>query len=144
MYVIRYLWYDIVLCAYHLINRLSSFVLHGKILFSCIYPDIPIFSLKSRVFRCTYFVQNLTPCLGKLSSGVIKCVFVGYSSIQKGISVMIRCLESIFFLLMLHSLSLHYTSHHPISLFISYNKLNTLFLQFALLFLYPGHFRKRY
>jgi len=37
-----------------------------------------------RVFYCTCFVQDLSPGLDKLSPRSIKCVFVGYSRIQKG------------------------------------------------------------
>ena len=34
----NYLWSDVVLSACHLINRMSSSVLQGKVPFSCLYP----------------------------------------------------------------------------------------------------------
>jgi len=37
-----------------------------------------------RVFGCTYFIQDLSSGLDKLSPKSIKCVFVGYSKTQKG------------------------------------------------------------
>jgi len=83
MHVLKYLWADAVLSACHLINRTPSSVLHGKIHFS-LYPDKSIFSVHPRVFGCTYFVQNLSSDLNKLSPRPIKCVFVRYSRTQKG------------------------------------------------------------
>ena len=83
MHVPKYLWDDAVLSACHLINRMSS-VFYGKILFSCLYPGKSIFSAPPRVFGCTYFVQDLSPVLDKLSPRSIKCVFIRYSQTQKG------------------------------------------------------------
>ena len=36
MNVPKYLWTDVVLCVCHLINIMPAYVLHGKILFSCL------------------------------------------------------------------------------------------------------------
>jgi len=84
MHVPKYLWADAVLSACHLINRMPSSILHGKISFSCLYPGKSIFSVPPHVFGCTYFVQDLSLGLDKLSPRSIKCVFVGYSRTQKG------------------------------------------------------------
>ena len=80
IHVPKYLWVDAVLSAYHLINRMPSSILHGKIPFSCLYPGKSIFSVPPRVFCCTCFVQDLSPGLDKLSPRSIKW----YSRTQKG------------------------------------------------------------
>ena len=41
-------------------------------------------SLVHTVFGCIYFVQDLSPGLDKLFARAIKCVFLGYSRLQKG------------------------------------------------------------
>jgi len=79
MHVFKNFWTEVILCACHLINKLSSSVLQNKISFSCMYPDKPTFSIVHRVFDSTYFVQNLQPGLDKLKPIAIKCVFVNYS-----------------------------------------------------------------
>ena len=67
MHVPKYLWADAVLSAYHLINRMTSSVLHGKIHFLCLYPDNSIFLVPPRVIDCTCFVQDLSSGLNKFS-----------------------------------------------------------------------------
>jgi len=49
MSVFKYLWTDAVLSACHLINRMPSFVLDGKIYFSCLYLHKSVFSRTPRV-----------------------------------------------------------------------------------------------
>jgi len=71
---------DVVLSACHLIIKILSFVLDGKIYSFCLYPNKTFFSITPRVFGCTCFVQNLSPELDKS----IKYVFIGYSKTQKG------------------------------------------------------------
>ena len=75
MHVPKYLWADAVLSVCHLINRMPSSVLHGKISFSSLYPHRSVFPITSRVFDCTCFVQDLSPSLDKLSPRSIKCVY---------------------------------------------------------------------
>ena len=49
------------------------------------YPDIrSSFNLVPRVFGCTSFVHIHNHNRGKLDPRALKCVFVGYSSTQKG------------------------------------------------------------
>ena len=84
MSVPKYLWSDNVLSACHLINRMLSSVLDGKIHFSYLYPNKSVFSMTLRVFCCTCFVQDLSPELDELSPRSIKRVFVRYSNTQKG------------------------------------------------------------
>jgi len=73
-----------VLSACYLINRMLSSILNEKSPFSCLYANKTPFFMTPCVFRCTYFVQDLSHELDKLSPKSIKCLFVGYSRTQKG------------------------------------------------------------
>ncbi|KAJ9672937.1 hypothetical protein PVL29_026268 [Vitis rotundifolia] len=77
-------WGDAVLTACYLINRMPSSVLHDRIPHSLLFPDQPLYFLPPRVFGCTCFVHILTPGQDKLSAKAMKCLFVGYSRLQKG------------------------------------------------------------
>ncbi|KAJ9709547.1 hypothetical protein PVL29_001161 [Vitis rotundifolia] len=77
-------WGDAVLTACYLINRMPSSILHDQILHSLLFPDQPLYFLPPRVFGCTCFVHILTPGQDKLSAKAMKCLFVGYSRLQKG------------------------------------------------------------
>ena len=61
----------------------SSF-LHDKIPHSILFPNQPLFCLPSRVFGCVCFIHILTPEQDKLSAKATKCVFLGYSRLQRG------------------------------------------------------------
>ena len=52
---------DATLATYYLINRMSSSVLHDKILHSILFPNQPFFCLPPRVFGCVCLVHILTP-----------------------------------------------------------------------------------
>ncbi|RVX08874.1 Retrovirus-related Pol polyprotein from transposon RE2 [Vitis vinifera] len=75
---------DAVLTACYLINRMPSSVLHDQIPHSLLFPDQPLYFLPPRVFGCTCFVHILTPGQDKLSAKAMKCLFLGYSRLQKG------------------------------------------------------------
>nr|CAN67123.1 hypothetical protein VITISV_040164 [Vitis vinifera] len=77
-------WEDAVLTTCYLINRMPSFVLHDQIPHSLLFPDQPLYFLPPRVFGCTCFVHILTPKQDKLSAKATKCIFLGYSRLQKG------------------------------------------------------------
>ncbi|PNY13664.1 receptor-like protein kinase [Trifolium pratense] len=77
-------WGDTVLTANNLINRMPSSVLNDQVPYSLLYPTNPLYVVPPRVFGCTCFVHNLTPCRDKMSARAIKCVFLGYSRVQKG------------------------------------------------------------
>ena len=77
-------WGDAVLTACYLINRMPSSVLHAQIPHSLIFPDQPLYFLPPRVFGCTFFVHILTPGQDKLFAKATKCIFLGYSRLQKG------------------------------------------------------------
>ena len=78
------LWGDAILAACYLINRIPSFVLHDQIHHSILLPTQPLFYLPPRVFGCVCFVHILTPGQDKLSAKATKCVFLGYSCLQRG------------------------------------------------------------
>ncbi|RVW69943.1 Retrovirus-related Pol polyprotein from transposon TNT 1-94 [Vitis vinifera] len=48
------------------------------------FPYQPLYFLPPRVFGCTCFVHILTPGQDKLSAKAMKCLFLGYSRLQKG------------------------------------------------------------
>ncbi|RVW33465.1 Retrovirus-related Pol polyprotein from transposon RE2 [Vitis vinifera] len=77
-------WGDAVLTACYLINHMPSSVLHDQIPHSFLFPDQPLYFLSPRVFGCTCFVHILTPGQDKLSAKAMKCLFLGYSRLQKG------------------------------------------------------------
>ena len=56
----------------------------NKIPHSILFFKEPLFHVDPRIFGCTYFVHNLSPGLDKLVARAIKCVFLGYSKLQKG------------------------------------------------------------
>ena len=63
---------------------MPSSVLHAQIPHSLLFPDQPLYFLPPHVFVCTCFVHILTPRQDKLSAKVTKCIFLGYSRLQKG------------------------------------------------------------
>lgn len=77
-------WGDAVLTAGYLINRMPSSAIQNKVPHSILFPDEPLFRIAPRVFGSTCFVHDLTPGLDKLCARAIKCVFLGYSRVQKG------------------------------------------------------------
>ena len=87
MHVQSYLWFDALMTATYLHNRLPSAPLGGAILLHCLQPTSSLFSLPPRVFGCVAFVQDHSPSLSKLAPRALKGVFVGYSRTQKGYQV---------------------------------------------------------
>ena len=63
---------------------MSSSVFHDQIPHSILLPNQPLFCLPPCVFDCVYFVHILTPKQDKLSAKAMKCVFFGYSRLQRG------------------------------------------------------------
>ena len=63
---------------------MSSSVLHDQIPHSVLLPNQPLFCLPHRVFGCACFVHILTHVQDKLSAKATKCVFLGYSHLQRG------------------------------------------------------------
>lgn len=81
-------WGEAALTATHLINRLPSRVLGFKSpmdMLSQFYPNLQTTNnLVPRIFGCVSFVHIHGPNRGKLDPRALKCLFVGYSSTQKG------------------------------------------------------------
>ena len=79
----KYLWGDIVLTAYYLINRMSNQVLNYETLLTCFLKAYPhnrsISSLPLRVFGCTSFVHIHGNDRSELDPKAQKCIFLGYS-----------------------------------------------------------------
>ncbi|RVX02272.1 Retrovirus-related Pol polyprotein from transposon TNT 1-94 [Vitis vinifera] len=62
----------------------SLIIFDAQIPHSLLFPTQPLYFLPPRVFGCTYFVHTLTPGQDKLSAKATKCIFLGYSRLQKG------------------------------------------------------------
>ena len=81
-------WGEVVLTATHLINPLPSRVLGFKSIMEVLpsfYPNMRTTNhLIPKIFGCVSFVHVHNPSRGKLDLRVVKCIFVGYSSTQKG------------------------------------------------------------
>ena len=63
---------------------MPSSVLHAQIPHFLLFLDQPLHFLPPRVFGCTCFVHILTPRQDKLFVKATKCIFLGYSRLQKG------------------------------------------------------------
>jgi len=83
MNVPKFLWSEAVLTATYLINRIPSRVLQMKTPYEMLFGKNE-FIVPPKVFGCTCFVRDHRPSVGKLDPRAVKCIFVGYSSVQKG------------------------------------------------------------
>ncbi|XP_062103747.1 uncharacterized protein LOC133814853 [Humulus lupulus] len=84
MYVPKHFWADAVSTACFLINRMPSSVLHGEIPYKILFPDRSLFPVNPRIFGSTCFARDVCPNVTKLDPKSLKCVFLGYSRLQKG------------------------------------------------------------
>ena len=84
----KHYWGEAILTSAYVINRMPSRVLEFQSpleTLSQFFPDIrSSFNLTPRVFGCTSFVHVHNHNRGKLDPRALKCVFVGYSTTQKG------------------------------------------------------------
>ena len=74
----------VVLTATYIFNRTPSQVLQGKALLHILQPDSILFPILPCVLECTCFVQIRSPTRTKLDDNIVRCVFLGYSSMSKG------------------------------------------------------------
>ena len=77
-------WEDAVLTACYLINHMPLSILHNKIPYLVLYSHDVLYSTPLRIFGCTCFVHDLSLGKNKLSAKSLKCIFLGYSLLQKG------------------------------------------------------------
>ena len=82
------IWLEAALTTTHLINRLLSRVLGFKSPMEVLSNFLPTYNPSTRlvlkIFGCASFVHVHSNARGKLDPREIKCVFIGYSSTQKG------------------------------------------------------------
>ena len=84
MHVPKHFWADVVSTACFFINRMSSSVLNWATPFQTLFPHKSLFPIEPRVFRCTSFVRDVRLHVSKLNPKSLKCIFLGYSRVQKG------------------------------------------------------------
>ena len=96
MHVPKHFWADAISTTCFLINRMSFFVLNWVTLFQTIFPHKSLFPIESRVFRCTCFVWDVRPHVSKLDRKSLKCIFLGYSRVQKGYKCYCSTLQRYF------------------------------------------------
>ena len=84
MHVPKHFWVDAVSTACFLINRMPSFVSDWATSFQTRFPHKSLFPIEPQVFGCTCFVRDVRPHVFKLDPKSLKCIFLGYSRVQKG------------------------------------------------------------
>ena len=83
MNVPKHFWADAIFIAF-LINRMPSSVLNWAIPYHQLFPNKSLFLIDPKVFGCICFVRDVRPQVSKLDSKSLKCIFMGYSCVQKG------------------------------------------------------------
>ena len=63
---------------------MPSFVLKDEIPYSVLFPTKSLFPIEPRILGSSCFVHDVCPHVTKLDPKSLKCVFLGYSRIQKG------------------------------------------------------------
>ena len=84
MQILKPYWREAVLTVAFLINRLPTRVLGKKSPIELLTHSSSLFPIPPKVFGCVSFVHNHYPTRKKLDPRALKCVFLGYSPIQKG------------------------------------------------------------
>ena len=82
MNVPKHFWVDVVSTTCFLINRMPSSVLNWATHY--LFPNNLLFLIDPKVFGCICFVWDVRPQVSKLDLKSLKCIFVGYSRVQKG------------------------------------------------------------
>ncbi|KAK4269917.1 hypothetical protein QN277_023013 [Acacia crassicarpa] len=77
-------WADAVSAACFFINHMPSAVLNGEIPYSILFPTTKLFPVDPKIFGCVCFVRDVRPNVSKLDPESLRCVFLGYSRVQKG------------------------------------------------------------
>ena len=63
---------------------MPSTVLNDQIPYSILFPKKSLFPIEPRIFGSTCYVRDVRPFVTKLDPKALKCVFLGYSRLQKG------------------------------------------------------------
>ena len=84
MHVPKHLWANVVSTACFLINRMPLLVLNWDTPYHILFPNKSLFPIEPQIFGCTCFVQDVRPQVSKLDHKSLKCIFLGYSQVQKG------------------------------------------------------------
>ena len=84
MHVPKHFWADAVSTACFLINWMPSLVLNWDTPYHIPFPNKPLFPIELRIFECTCFVRDVLSHVSKLDPKSLKCIFFGYSRVQKG------------------------------------------------------------
>ena len=63
---------------------MPSSVLNWATLYHHLFPNNSLFPIDPKVFGCTYFARDVCPQVSKLDPKSLKCIFVGYSCLEKG------------------------------------------------------------
>ena len=84
MQVPKHFWANVVSTTCFLINRMHSSVLNWDTPYHILFPNKPLFPIEPRVFWCTCFVRDVRQHVSKLDPKSLKCIFLGYSRVQKG------------------------------------------------------------
>ena len=95
MKVPKQFWADVVSTACFLINRMSSTVLDGNVLYSVLFPNKSLFLVEPKVFGNTCYVWDVRPSVTKLDPKALKCIFGLFSS-SEGVSILLCCTRKIF------------------------------------------------
>ena len=84
MNVPKHFWANVVSTTYFLINRMLSSDLNWVTPYHWLFPNKPLFPIDPKVFGYTCFVRDVCPQVSKLDPKSLKCIFMGYSRVQKG------------------------------------------------------------
>ena len=84
MHMPKHFWADAISTACFFINRMPSSVLDWATSFQTLFPHKSLFPIKPRIFWCTCFVRDVRLHVSKLDPKSLKCIFLGYSRVQKG------------------------------------------------------------
>ncbi|KAA0033068.1 gag-pol polyprotein [Cucumis melo var. makuwa] len=64
--------------------RMPSSLLNGDIPYRVLFPTKSLFPIAPKIFGCVCFVRDVSPHHTKLDPKSLKCIFLGYSRVQKG------------------------------------------------------------
>ena len=63
---------------------MPSSVLNWDNPYHILFLNKPLFPIEPRISGCTYFVRDVRPQVSKFDHKSLKCIFLGYSQVQKG------------------------------------------------------------